>query len=994
MVPFLSRSHIAIGALLSYFIFCRQDQQGRLNMFKDPNQSRPMKNIASKAVIFLFAMLFFAGLFIETVAGNPIQIPKWPHELSDLTPDPSVVYGKLGNGFRYVLLENRNPQNRVSLHLNIQAGSLHENNDQKGIAHFLEHMLFNGSTHFEPGELVKFFQSIGMKFGPDANAHTGFGETVYDILLPDGSRENLEKGITVLQDYAMGALLLQDEIHRESRVVMAEMKARDSADYRTFVSTLKFEFPDTRMSDRLPIGDEKVIRHADRSILKDYYDAWYRPDRSILVMVGDFDAGAAKEMIKNRFEHFLPRGPARKAPGFGTIAHEGIGTFYHLEKESGKTTVAIEVIEKVGPYHDSVALQNRMLKRMIGDRIVQNRLDAMLQKKETPFTSASIGSGLFLHQGKIASIDAVCKPGKWRQTLQGIEQTLRLALIHGFTEKEVSRVKEDFKAELDNAVKQAATRESTGLARNIIRHLNADRVFMSPRQEKALFSSVVDSLSPETVHAAFKKNWSSNHRLVLVSGNTDLTGKKKSPEETILAAYQAGQKVPVIPPVELKSVVFPYLQEPSTDGRIVKRRDIADIGIVQIDYENGVRLNLKKTDYKKDEVQAVIHFGYGRSSLPGTKPGLADLSIDVFNESGLGKITRDELERALTGKSTDVVFGVAEDRFVLKGFTLKDEITLLFQLYHTFLKDPGFRREAFDLTQERFRQKYLELKRSPDGAMILHGRRFFSGGDFRFGLPPFKAFKELTLEDVRSWLEPLLKNAPLEVSLVGDFDVDAAIGLAGRYLGSLPERRPASPSATADTPRFPKSRSLIHRVDTKIRKGLVVVAYPTEDLWDIQRTRRLNVLGEVFSDRLRERVREKLGAAYSPFAFNRASRAYENYGVFQIWVQTAPEKKDVVIREIKHIADELAKKGVTGEELKRALEPTLTGIRDMLRTNSYWLNTVLSGSRRHPEQIRWNRSIADDYAAIRADELSILAKAYLVNAKSASFIALPADTGP
>jgi len=183
-----------------------------------------------------------------------VVLPEWPHETSDLLPDSSVIFGRLPNGFRYVLMENQTPRDRVSIHLNIHTGSLHESDSQQGLAHFLEHMLFNGSTNFKPGELVKYFQSIGMKFGSDANAFTGFGYTVYMILLPEGNKKSLEQGLIVIRDYAEGALLLQSEIDRERGIMLSEKRTRDSAAYRTFTSTMKFEFPEARVSKRFPIG--------------------------------------------------------------------------------------------------------------------------------------------------------------------------------------------------------------------------------------------------------------------------------------------------------------------------------------------------------------------------------------------------------------------------------------------------------------------------------------------------------------------------------------------------------------------------------------------------------------------------------------------------------------------------------------------------------------------------------------------------------------------
>jgi len=553
---------------------------------------------------------------------------------------------------------------------------------------------------------------------------------------------------------------------------------------------------------------------------------------------------------------------------------------------------------------------------------------------------------------------------------------------------------------VQNAEKQAATRESRDLARAIIRHLNQDRVFMSPGQENEIFSPVIDSLSPEIVHAGFKQMWSDHHMLVLLTGNIDLTDGSKRPEKVLIEAFEASRKAAVTSPVALGSPVFPYLLEPQDEGKIVDRRLISDLGVVQVDFENGVRLNLKQTDFKDNEIRADFRFGRGKSSLPPEKSGLADLSTDVINESGFGALTRDQLELALAGKSTDTVFVIGEDRFSLKGHTVTEEAPLLFQLAYNFFKDPGLREEAFALSMERFKQRYLELSSSVDGAMVLHGRRFFAGGDGRFGLPTFAQFRKLTLEDIQSWVWPLLENADIEVSVVGDFDVERVIDLAATYFGSLTKRGNPDLRLNPKSPVFPASLSLEHWVETKIPKGLVVVAWPTEDQWHIKRSRRLNMLAEVFSDRLRERIREKLGASYSPFAFNRPSRAYRGYGVFQTFVQTAPDEVDIIKDEILKIASELVRNGVTSEELKRALEPTITSIKDMLRTNGYWLNTVLSGSMRHPEQLDWYRSIAGDYAAITAGELSLLAGKYLINTNAAAIVILPqtgqgdSDSGP
>ena len=403
-----------------------------------------------------------------------------------------------------------------------------------------------------------------------------------------------------------------------------------------------------------------------------------------------------------------------------------------------------------------------------------------------------------------------------------------------------------------------------------------------------------------------------------------------------------------------------------------------------------MRLNLKKTDFKNNEVLVNIAFGTGRSGEPQNLPGLSELGQAVANESGLGSLSRDDIERAMAGSNTTVDFTVAEDHFALEGKTVSDEIRLLFQLMYAHLKDPAYSEEAYALSMQRFGQMYTALYRSIDGQMQLAGYRFLAGGDLRFGLPPLESFKALTLKDVRSWIDAAMKNEPLEVSVVGDFDEAVVVDIVGTYIGSLPARSGLSGEKRSSSIRFPASKSLDITVETEIPKALIVVAYPTEDMWDIKRTRRLGVLGEIFSDRLRERLRESLGATYSPYAYNRPWRAYSGYGVFQAAALVDPAQTTVVLGEVRQIISDLSKNGISQDELERALGPSLTGIKDRIRTNAYWLDTVLTGSKQFPQQIEWSRTIQTDYAGITSRELSELAVKYLDNDKAAAIVIKPA----
>jgi len=958
----------------------------------------------------VFSALFIVLLFYSDIRAKesyPCLSTLWPHEKSDLLPDPALIFGKLPNGFRYVMMENPEPRDRVSIHLNIQAGSLYETDEQRGLSHYLEHLMFNGSENFPPGELVKYFQSIGMDFGDDANAHTGFAEVVYDVVLPSGNRESLEKGLLVMKDYAHGALLLDSEIERERGIILAEKRDRDSVEYRTYTSAMKFLFPGARIADRMPIGEESVIKKANRPMLKNYYDTWYRPENMILVMVGDFKPDAAETIIKSMFSGMKAAALPRECPDPGSVNHKGIKTFYHYEKEAGNTNASIQTVRNTVPKPDSFAYQKELLTRYAADSMMNHRLEAMIEKADNPFTAGFIYSDVFLNRLEIAKITAQSAPENWEKTLAILEQSLRQAISFGFTASELERVKKEIIAQLDAAVLKKDTRDSSELAASIIDNLNDDKVLQSPEQEKELYSPFVQSLTPEQVHEAFQKIWNADHRLVLVTGNAEIgqgTGRRehgaghqslsmtqhpeikgKNPEDVIRETFDKSAAAEVKKPEQKESVIFPYLPEPEKPGTLRQRMEIPDLGIEQITYENGLRLNLKKTDFKKNEVLAAVSFGLGKQSEPA--PGLAVLAESVLNQSGLGALTRDELDRALAGKNTDVQFSVKENCFLLTGESISEEIPLLFQLLYACIKDPGYREDAYQLAMRQFEQMYQKLSHTIEGAMELSGERFLAGGDARFGIPPYETFQKLTLEQARSWTAPVFQNSVLEISLTGDFDPEKVKSLAARYFGSLPAREHSE--RKKEPLKFPAGQQLDLKVKTSINRGMASVAWLTDDFSDIYRVRRLSVLGQVFSERLREEIREKLGASYSQYAYSEPSRTYSGYGVFHSLLFIDPEMSDKMIKEVKRIASDLAEKGMSEDELRRALDPILTGIKDMVRTNQYWLNTVLINSLRHPEQLDWARSVQKDYAAITVKEVSEMAKKYLKNENAATIVIKP-----
>ena len=944
-----------------------------------------------------------AGIMPATTSdpGKATPEVQWPHDGSDLDPSPGIVFGTLDNGIRYVLKENEHPEDRVSMHLNVHVGSFHENDDARGIAHYLEHMLFLGTENFDPGELVKYFQRIGMKFGPDVNAQTGFYNTIYHIDLPEGDRDHLSEGLLVLSDYAAGGLIPEEQVDSERSVILAEKRTRDSPAYRTFKETLKFEAPGTRITERLPIGTREVIEGADRDLLKNFYDTWYRPENLVVVMVGDFDAETAETLIENRFAGITAQTDEKPRPDFGDFAHEGVKPFYHHEPESGSTRVSIGVVKRKDQPEDSFEYRENRLLEQMANQAVNHRINNILNAPDAPFTSARSGSGYYFKHVRAAEIRATCEPEKWDQTLGVLEKTLRKALAHGFTEAETTRVKREFTAKLERDARAAPTRESQRIARQFLSELNTDRVLLLAQEKRDLFKPVIDGVTPEKLNNAFRDAWAPDHRLLQVSGNVEIADGNPSPEDQILAVYKESQTIDVEKPPEDDHASFPYLESPDKPGNIKEKEHIEDQDITRVVFENGTTLFVKQTDFKADEVLASLRFGEGRRAEPADQEGLSRISQRTVNLGGLGTLDREALRSALAGTSTSVSFSVESDAFLFSGTSVTDETQLLFELLYAHLKDPGYRESARERAIRQFEREYASLAYSIEGGFQLKGRRFLADGDTRFGLPDFDALVGNELTAIEAWIEDAKQSHPLEIAVVGDIDPEAVIELAARFFGNFPDKKDMGPGSRPESamekkdrfPVFPEKGRLAHEVPTRMERALLVVAYPATDRYDIEKTRRLSILSEIFSDRIRIKIRDDLGASYSQGAFSSLSRAYKGYGYLAAQASLDPADTEKIEREIKKIADDLRENGITEDELERAVKPVLAGITNQVQTNRYWLNTVLKGAARHPPQIDWSRTIFIDHASITTDEINRLAEKYFDNDVAATLRFFPGDTG-
>ncbi|MEM9015807.1 MAG: insulinase family protein [Verrucomicrobiota bacterium] len=932
----------------------------------------------------LLSLLPLVLFVLPLRASDPIPLP---HEDSDILPDPAVTWGLLENGLRYAILPNAEPPERASMRLYVDAGSLMEADDQQGLAHFIEHMAFNGTENFPAGEMVEYFQRLGMGFGNHTNAHVSFNETVFKLELPNTETETMEDAMTLFRDYADRMLLLPDEIEDERGVILAEKRSRDSVGYRTFVEQIGFALPDNRVPKRFPIGTEEVIKNAPRERFVEFYENWYTPNRMVVIVVGGVEVEPIETLIRSHFEDMEAR-EKRPTPDIGTLSARGLSSHYHHEDEAGETSVSIEaLVPRINP-PDNQERRKADLTRLVAANMIDRRLERLAKDEDSPISSASMSMGDFYDLGfaLYSSINADCKPENWEGALALIEQEIRRAIQFGFTEAELTETKAVLNRMYEEAAEQMGTRKSRALADRLARQIGSRKIFTSPADDLPRVQSALETINAASAQAAIADLWnSSEDKILFLSGNVEVEGEAA---EKILAVYEKSAAVEVTPPEETELEAFAYADLPEA-GTIAEEKTIEDLEVTQLIFANNVRANLKVTDFEDKVVYVKARIGSGRLTEP--KPGLSLFSSSIFNRGGLEAHSEDDLQQLFAGESVGVGFGVDDDAFTLSGQTTPDDLETQLTLMRAYLTNPGFRKEAQTEFSRALDGLYEQLERTPGGFAQNQVALFLHSGDERFGYPARDILEAITIEDAKSWLLPELASAYLEITIVGDFDSNTAIESLSKTFGSLPERDAKKPDYSKERlVKFPDKASRQFDFESEIPKGMAVVHWPTADIYDISRSRRLSLLSSILDDRLRVKIREELGDAYSPFSHNFPSDTWTDYGYIFATVTVDPDQAESVTQVISQIAEDLQSgTSIDEDELERAKKPQIVQIEEMRRTNRYWLSSVLESSQENSERLDWARSFVDDYKAITVEEVNALAKEYLTAEREVAVTILP-----
>jgi zinc protease len=866
--------------------------------------------------------------------------PGAPLRLDDPLPiGAQVKVGKLDNGLTYYIQRNRMPEHKLELRLVVKAGSILEDDDQQGLAHFTEHMAFNGSRHFKKHELVSYLQSIGVKFGADLNAYTSFDETVYILPVPSDRKEDLDKAFLVLEDWAHGLTLTDADIDKERDIILEEARLGKGAGDRIQKVLMPKIYNGSRYADRLPIGQEDVIRNFKPDTLRRFYRDWYRPDLMAVVAVGDIDPAKAEQMIRHHFGAL--RNPAHeRARAYAKIpARTDNEALVVTDKEAGPASILIRY--PVRPFHERETLRGyrEQLVEALFAGMLNQRLQELSQLPSPPFLGAS--SALSRLTPRYRSYNAMAALGMSGATvaIDALVQENERARRFGFTAAELDRMKKTMMRTYERAWNERDKTDSAVHASELMRNFLEGESIPGIDAEYRYVKELAPGITLDEINAyAAKTIPADSGKLVIYTGSTKPEGDATIPTgDQLLAAITAAEKRDVHPHDE-KAVAAHLMEHPPAPGKIVDESRDASLGLTRLTLSNGVKVILKPTTFRNDQVlMSAARFG-GQSLFDDKDMFNARYADTIVAAMGLKDFSPLDMRKVLAGKAASVSAGLGNNTDVVAGTAGATDVETMLQM--VWLKFAGVRRDE-DLYKS-FIGKQMELARnrlSQPGALFgdtVLATLYNNNPRAPRALRPEDIAKIDLDRAIAIYRQRFSSAKDLTFIFVGSFDVAAIKPLVATYLGSL--ATPDIPTAYRDLGIRPVT-GVVKRVvnsGSEDRSTVSLTFTGPTDVTELEELR-LSALTEVMNIRIIDVLREKLGLIYGGGMEGSMTRIPYSHYTIGVTLPTGPDNVDKVLSATFAEIERMRTEGPSQADLDKVKTNWLQTYRKSLQDNTYWL---------------------------------------------------------
>ncbi len=868
---------------------------------------------------------------VGTAASDAAGILK-----GDVPTDPDVRMGTLSNGLKYYIKKNGKPENRAELRLAVNAGAMQEDDDQQGLAHFVEHMAFNGSDNFEKSELVDFLESVGTKFGPDLNAYTSFDETVYMLQVRTDEEDLLNKGMLILEDWAGGVTFDHEEIDKERGVVKSEWRTRLGAGERMSNQYYPVLYHESRYAKRLPIGKTEVIEGATYETVKRFYRDWYRPDLMAVVIVGDVDVDAMEKEIKERFSDLKNPDNPRKKELYPVPYHDETLVSIATDKEATMSNVRLyykhdkKKINNLNDYRSTIV-------RSLYNRMLNSRLNEYSQKAEPPFTYAFSG-----YYGMVRSVDSYMNLAGVSDggIMKGLEVLLlenARVLKHGFTASELKREKEAMLKSMERSYKERDKTESRRLASRYVNSFLNNNPIPGPKQTLDMYNEMVPTVTLAEVNS-LAKNWIRDENRVVVATGPEKEGAEM-PTEAQIRQLLAKMKSMDVDPYEDKTTDEPLLNMRLAPAGITAEKVHEKVGVTELTLANGVKVFLKPTDFKNDEIlmTATSDGGHGLA-------GDADFiswaqAASVVSEGGVGTFDRIMLDKKLSGKKVSVRPFIGSMSEGMSGNCSPDDQEDMFKLIYLYFKHPRFDETALKSYVSKEKAWLGNLKSDPNMYFNMEKYKFMNGDHPRyFYFPSNEQYDAINMKQVMAAYRDRFGDAgDFRFFFVGNFEMEAMKGLVQTYLGNLPSK------GRKEDYKYHKPNRPEGKVKKVWKKGeapktLVELQFDGEFDWDNHEARyQFSSMISALRIKLREKMREDEGGVYgvrlSGYVSKEPEERYNIILSFNADPKDADKLTEAAIGEIK----DMVANGATEKDLTKVKETQKQERIKQLKENRFWL---------------------------------------------------------
>lgn len=919
---------------------------------------------------------------------GPARAGNIPDLTSPVPLDSAVTAGTLPNGLRYFIRANRKPEHRAELRLVVNAGSVLENDDQRGIAHFCEHMAFNGTTHFRKQELVNYMESIGMRFGADLNAYTSFDETVYMLKVPTDTPAIVQKGFQILEDWAHNVSYDDDEIEKERGVVIEEWRIGRGAAARMRDKQFPIVFKDSRYAERLTIGDKHTLETCSHETLRDFYRTWYRPELMSVVAVGDFQAADIEALIRT---HFSGIPPSSGKPGRTLYpVPDNREVLFAIASDSEATSSQVSVYYKhaVEP-SGSTADYRRSLVEGLYNAMLNSRLNELTHKADPPFLYGYSGNGRLVRTKGVYYLGAGVDDNGIERGLRSLLEEADRVSRFGFTATELEREKRETLRGYESAYAERDKTESDNYAEELVRHVLDDEPVPGIAWELGLVRQLLPAVSIDDVDSLTHRWITPDNRVVLVNVPDKAGVEVPTPAKlsSVFEEASAAKVQPYVDSVGGQSLI----SRPPEPGSIIRRTELDDLGVTEWELSNGARVVLKPTDFKNDQILFSAQSPGGTSLVADSDFVPANSASGIVQQSGIGQFDATQLDKVLAGKIAHVSSGIGETEEGLSGSAAPADMETLFQLIYLYLTSPRTDSGAYLAYREKVKA-FLDHRGAQPEAVFndtvqttmtqYHPRR----------LPWTPAILEKfdLNRSVALYRERFADAGGFTFLFVGNFTLPAIEPLVCTYLAGLPSRTPHE--TWKDIGVMPPSGEIAKTVKRGIEpKSQARMMFTGPFVWSRENRYAIQSLASVLNIRLREILREDKGGTYgvgvapAPVHYPR-----ERY-TMTISFGCAPERVDELVKAALEAVDSLKRFGPADSYIQKVKEIQKRERETSLKQNGFWLGSLQSAYMNHedPHKILKYDELVDH---LSADVIREAASRYFDMKNYAKFVLMPKGT--